>query len=257
MSNAECRCDHSKDAVLQLALVNPVSGSQQGKEFTTWFQQLLGKDRVHSIYSEQQVRNVLETTISCGCWKVLVAGGDGTCNLVVQILQSFPWKVCMIHIPIGTGNELARSLGWGGSCHTLTELQRLVAYVGVANIEALDIWNVSVQQTSSSARTNCMMGFLSLGIDAQVELRFNESRWRNPSSYQSSWLNIAKYGWYGLQTMLQWTRIAGILDFIESLEVDNVPLNIPLQIQSIIFLNLPCYGAGAYPIKPDSSSQVT
>ncbi|GJQ15917.1 hypothetical protein GpartN1_g7708.t1 [Galdieria partita] len=251
-------CSHCKDAVLQLALINSTSGCQQGREFVDWFQQRLGEERVFLISSQQQVRNILEINICCSNWKIFVCGGDGTCNLVVQVLQFCPWNVCMIHIPTGTGNELARSLGWGGSCGNFMQLQRLVNYVEVAKIEAMDVWNVRVHTSYEESKTfrkpTCMIGFLSLGIDAQVELCFNESRWRNPSSYQYKWLNIAKYGWYGLQTMWKWLHIGGIYEFVDSFEVDNIPLNIPAHIQSIILLNLPSYGAGAFPIKQSSNS---
>ncbi|EME26535.1 diacylglycerol kinase [Galdieria sulphuraria] len=256
--NSYSKCNHSKDTILQLALINRTSGSQQGKELIGWLQQLLGEERVFSISSEQQVRHVLEMNVCCSQWKILVCGGDGTCNLVVQVLQVCPLQVCMIHIPIGTGNELARSLGWGGSCRSFMKLQQLVNYVELANREAMDVWNINVQTSHEESKKfrkpTCMIGFLSLGIDAQVELCFNESRWKNPSGYQYTWLNIAKYGWYGLQTMWKWTQVAGIHEFVDSFEMDNYPLDIPADIQSIILLNLPSYGAGAFPIKQSSNS---
>lgn len=248
------------DPKSQLALVNLTSGNQQGQVFVLWLQQLLGEESVFCTTCREQVRNILETNIDSDGWKVFVCGGDGTCNLVVQVLQYFPWKVCMIHIPIGTGNDLSRSLGWGGSCKSFKELERFINYAQLANIERVDVWSVSVQQNNNNnnnsfqRESTFMVGFLSLGIDAQVELCFNESRWKNPSSYRYTWLNIAKYGWYGLQTMWKWSRVAGLQDFVESLEVDGVPLHIPCHIQSILVLNLPSYGAGALPIPHTSNT---
>jgi diacylglycerol kinase (ATP) len=248
------------DPKSQLALVNLTSGNQQGQVFVLWLQQLLGEESVFCTTCREQVRNILETNIDSDGWKVFVCGGDGTCNLVVQVLQYFPWKVCMIHIPIGTGNDLSRSLGWGGSCKSFKELERFINYAQHANIERVDVWSVSVQQNNNNnnnsfqRESTFMVGFLSLGIDAQVELCFNESRWKNPSSYRYTWLNIAKYGWYGLQTMWKWSRVAGLQDFVESLEVDGVPLHIPCHIQSILVLNLPSYGAGALPIPHTSNT---
>ncbi|GJD07207.1 Diacylglycerol kinase 1 [Galdieria sulphuraria] len=218
--NSYSKCNHSKDTILQLALINRTSGSQQGKELIGWLQQLLGEERVFSISSEQQVRHVLEMNVCCF-----------------------------------TGLSVA---SWGGSCRSFMKLQQLVNYVELANREAMDVWNINVQTSHEESKKfrkpTCMIGFLSLGIDAQVELCFNESRWKNPSGYQYTWLNIAKYGWYGLQTMWKWTQVAGIHEFVDSFEMDNYPLDIPADIQSIILLNLPSYGAGAFPIKQSSNS---
>lgn len=52
--------------------------------------------------------------------KILVAGGDGTISTVIDyIKQHIPeWKDAMPGIailPLGTGNDLSRSLGWGGN----------------------------------------------------------------------------------------------------------------------------------------------
>ena len=52
--------------------------------------------------------------------KILVAGGDGTISTVIDhIKKNIPeWKHKMPGIailPLGTGNDLSRSLGWGGS----------------------------------------------------------------------------------------------------------------------------------------------
>jgi len=50
---------------------------------------------------------------------LLIAGGDGTICSVMNYVKTIPqWKQ---HnppagvIPLGTGNDLSRSLGWGGS----------------------------------------------------------------------------------------------------------------------------------------------
>ena len=52
--------------------------------------------------------------------KILVAGGDGTISTVIDhIKNNIPeWSNNMPGIailPLGTGNDLSRSLGWGGS----------------------------------------------------------------------------------------------------------------------------------------------
>lgn len=48
---------------------------------------------------------------------VIICGGDGTILWVVNEVIKVgidPEKVCFGVIPIGTGNDFSRSLGWGG-----------------------------------------------------------------------------------------------------------------------------------------------
>lgn len=49
---------------------------------------------------------------------MIICGGDGTILWVVSEVVKFginTENVCFGVIPIGTGNDFSRSLGWGGS----------------------------------------------------------------------------------------------------------------------------------------------
>jgi diacylglycerol kinase (ATP) len=54
--------------------------------------------------------------------KVIICGGDGTVLWVVQLLAEQGINTSFISfgvIPIGTGNDFSRSLGWGGTPLTI------------------------------------------------------------------------------------------------------------------------------------------
>ena len=50
---------------------------------------------------------------------LLIAGGDGTVCSVLNFVKTIPqWQLSnppAAILPLGTGNDLSRSLGWGGS----------------------------------------------------------------------------------------------------------------------------------------------
>ena len=63
--------------------------------------------------------------------RILVCGGDGTVGWVLATLDSLNWTAYppIAVMPLGTGNDLARALGWGGTFmdEPMTELLTAVA----------------------------------------------------------------------------------------------------------------------------------
>lgn len=51
--------------------------------------------------------------------KIIIAGGDGTVASVINFVKSFDWNPPIAILPLGTGNDLSRALGWGGTYETL------------------------------------------------------------------------------------------------------------------------------------------
>jgi diacylglycerol kinase (ATP) len=84
---------------------------------------------------------------------VIICGGDGTVLWVVSSVIKAgvnPNDVSFGIIPIGTGNDFSRSLGWGGSPITfsqnnLRELRkRIVKWVSAQKVK-FDLWDISIE----------------------------------------------------------------------------------------------------------------
>lgn len=82
----------------------------------------------------------------------VICGGDGTVMWVVSEIAKHeidPMSVPLAIIPLGTGNDFSRNLGWGKEQSTLTEksyetLKILIKDWLEAKEETLDLWEVSV-----------------------------------------------------------------------------------------------------------------
>lgn len=112
-------------------------------------------------------------------------------------------------LPIGTGNDLARTLGWGHK-YTDESLQRLLHNLSGAAVVRLDRWDLSCTpgapapevldengeetvQSADQPPLPVFNNYFSIGADAQVALEFHESRQANPERFTSRWYNMMFY----------------------------------------------------------------
>ena len=120
--------------------------------------------------------------------KILACGGDGTISSVVNFLKDCnveAWKVknpSVAILPLGTGNDLSRSLGWGPSFSDSDTLKILQNVNSDSKNILLDRWKVTITQSlKTPLQQNFLMyNYMSIGIDAQVCLRFHQLREKYP-----------------------------------------------------------------------------
>ena len=80
---------------------------------------------------------------------LLIAGGDGTICSVMNYVRTLPaWTHTnppFAIIPLGTGNDLSRALGWGESAEEQINAQDLLLeYVKKGKQELLDRWRMTI-----------------------------------------------------------------------------------------------------------------
>ena len=103
-----------------LCFVNCKSGGKQGKVVLGLLKDFLGPNQVFDLSSVDPAE-VLTKFICLPSLRVLVAGGDGSVGWVLTCLEKLPLdaRPPLAILPLGTGNDLARVLGWGHTVEVL------------------------------------------------------------------------------------------------------------------------------------------
>ena len=193
--------------------------------------------------------------------RVLVCGGDGTVGLVHDALeraretQDVKRELPPMAIaPLGTGNDLARVLGWHGDVwneNRLYDESELVRAVRGAVPRAVDRWRVQFTPISNETTTTDMTtttklftNYMSVGVDARAALAFHRAR----KDERWTWLfaheltNKLLYAIFGSRDFIEHS-FAGLRDEI-FVQVDGVPIELPEDTEGLVFLNINSFSGG-------------
>lgn len=247
-----------------IAFVNKGSGDNKGVVVHEKLSEYIGAELVHDIKLDGGPEKGLAQHCSDPNEdvRVIVAGGDGTFSWVATSIEKKNLRnVKLVVIPLGSGNDMSRALGWGRKYPGDNEIVNCVEQVRKSPEYTLDVWRLKavedegkVAAASSTDTTTehharpLMCNYLSLGADAYVELEFNQLRWNNPDRYKSRLGNFAAHIRVGAKYLVRpRKRKYFIGDHIDNLIVDDKPIKLPANLQALIILNIPSYGAGTQP----------
>ncbi|PSN37266.1 Eye-specific diacylglycerol kinase [Blattella germanica] len=240
-----------------LVFINPKSGGNQGAKLLQKFQWLLNPRQVFDL-TQGGPKMGLELFRKVPNLRVLACGGDGTVGWVLSILDQigFTPPPAVGVLPLGTGNDLARSLGWGGG-YTDEPISKILSNIGESDIVELDRWELKVEKNPDAEANeegkenlplNVVNNYFSLGVDAHIALEFHEAREAHPERFNSRLRNKMFYGQAGGKDLLR-RKWKGLAEFV-TLECDGKDLTPKLKdhkVHAIVFLNIPSYGGGTHP----------
>ncbi|XP_066446431.1 diacylglycerol kinase iota isoform X3 [Eleutherodactylus coqui] len=242
-----------------LVFVNPKSGGNQGTKVLQMFMWFLNPRQVFDL-SQEGPRDALELYRKVPNLRILACGGDGTVGWILSVLDELqlnPQPPVAV-LPLGTGNDLARTLNWGGG-YTDEPVSKILCHVEDGTIVQLDRWNLHVEKNpdllheelddgTHKLPLNVFNNYFSLGFDAHVTLEFHESREANPEKFNSRFRNKMFYAGAAFSDFLQRSS----RDLSKHVKVvcdgtDLTPKIQELKFQCIVFLNIPRYCAGTMP----------
>ena len=216
-----------------IVFINSRSGGLLGSDLTLAFNRNLGRAQVYDLSSHrpdkvltrlwdnfEAAKKAGDTTTSeyQRRLRILVCGGDGTIAWVLSVLASLKLEPTppVAIMPMGTGNDLSRTLGWGPAftwswINSHPSIYRTLKRIADAEVDSIDRWRISMSLPSADLvnkmpyslscpdeknkleMTGLWWNYFSVGLDAKAAFNFHSLR--NARPYLTS-TRLVNQGWY-------------------------------------------------------------
>ncbi|XP_030206808.1 diacylglycerol kinase epsilon [Gadus morhua] len=234
-----------------LVLANTRSGNNMGDDLLKQFRILLNPVQVFDL-SKLAPSKALQlcTLLPPGSVRVLVCGGDGTVGWVLDAIDAMklkgqdPFIPQVTILPLGTGNDLSNTLGWGSGYAGEIAVEQVLRNILDAEVVKMDRWKVQVASKGlyfRKPKVLSMNNYFSVGPDALMALNFHTHREKTPSFFSSRILNKVVYFLYGTKDCL--VQECKDLDKRIELELDGERVRLP-SLEGVIVCNIGYWGGG-------------
>ncbi|KAL4424008.1 hypothetical protein ABPG75_001309 [Micractinium tetrahymenae] len=279
-----------------IVFINAKSGGRVGPRLLTVLFKALGQAQVFDLAESRPapvLRTIWDNLLAAEArgdplaghirrsLRILAAGGDGTVTWLLKTIRELrldpPPAVAIM--PLGTGNDLALSFGWGNAFLDrwikAPQLYRTLKRFADASVRHLDCWDVSITAPDPSffeelpyalsiaadeprVARGQFWNYLSLGLDAEAAYGFHSLREAHAWAASNRLANQAWYSWYSCTS--GWFCGAQPLTNKMRLRVRDEEggqwreVAVPRSVRALVLLNIQSYGGGRDIVGLDDST---
>jgi len=233
-------------------LINNRSGSRRGIEMR---ELLISMDiKTYDIYKlskseelQSELNKLIDSkTVICIC------GGDGSiswaCSIIEECVTTIFPKICVV--PMGTGNDLSRTLGWGiknlSDIKTIQLFEKIQICIDLNRVSKVDWWNIEYldcNQEDIKHLPTKMLCYISFGYDAKITHNYQADRNSNPERFNSQLFNKLMYIKHGFS---EFFIPSNTINNKVKLYCENEETYIPSNCRSLKLLNINSAASGVF-----------
>ena len=133
-------------------------------------------------------------------------------------------------------------MGWGHAIGFESLEERLRQIQKYSSVVLLDRWNLTINNMNKKTADKMMQfqNYFSVGVDAEIVLRFHQMREESPKKFFSQTINKLFYGLMGFRQIVQPTCENMKQDL--KLFVDDNEISIPDGTEGLVVINISSYG---------------